>query len=102
MFILSEHSFSLVKCSVADIVRLVSFRKRLCQYVSDGGKKIQGCGPFQLERNINSNISVELVHVMAVLMKRASIVIILPLGLFDGTEDHFREAMRRPKRKGCH
>lgn len=99
MFVLSEHGFSLVKCSVADIVSLVLFRKRLEIRV---GKKNQGCGPFQLERNINSNISVELCHVMAVLMKRASIVIILPLGLFDGTEDHFREAMRRPKRKGCH
>lgn len=36
----------------------------------------------------------ELDHMIALLMKRASIVIILPMGLFDGTDDHFREALR--------
>lgn len=36
----------------------------------------------------------ELDHMIALLMKRASIVIILPMGLFDGTDDHFREAQR--------
>lgn len=46
--------------------------------------KCQYCWPFQLEKNINFYITVEpaeLVYIMAVLMKRASIVIILCVGL---------------------
>lgn len=39
---------------------------------------------------------------MAVLMKSASIVMILPVGVLDGTEDHFREAPEGFSRKGCH
>ena len=42
----------------------------------------------------------ELAYMMAVLIKRASIVIILPVGLFDGTEDQFTAALRGLKRKG--
>lgn len=36
---------------------------------------------------------------MAALMKRASIVIIPPVGLLSSMEDHFREGPRGPKRK---
>lgn len=51
------------------------------------------------ERNINFYIRAELVHMMAALMKRASIAIIPPVGLLSSTEDHFREGLREPKRK---
>lgn len=51
------------------------------------------------ERNINFYIRVELVHMMAALMKRASIAIIPPVGLLSSTEYHFREGLRGPKRK---
>lgn len=44
--------------------------------------------------NINFYVTVELAYMMAVLMKRVLIVINLPMGLFDGTEDHFRAALR--------